>query len=67
MLSEGLLALIVTSSSGIILSSFALCYKSKCQTISLCFGCVKVTRNVDVEMEEDLDQNKAKDSDKVTV
>ena len=32
-----------------------LCYKSKCTSISCCFGLINVKRNVNVEIENDIE------------
>ena len=39
---------------GFILAVIALAYKSKCQTVNLCFGCLEIHRNVEVELQEDM-------------
>ena len=37
----------------------ALAYKSKCDKLNLCYGCIEVHRNVEVEMEADLHRMEA--------
>jgi len=41
---------------GFILGGLALLYKSKCDKMNLCYGCIEVHRNVEVEMANDLRQ-----------
>ena len=45
-----------TFAGGFILAVLALVYKSKCDQLKLCWGCLEVHRNVEVEMAEDLRQ-----------
>jgi hypothetical protein len=44
---------VVTTASGIVLALLAACYKSKCRTVSLFCGALELTRDVDIEMQED--------------
>jgi len=39
---------------GFILAVIALAYKSKCDKVRLCFGCIDIHRNVDIELQEDM-------------
>jgi hypothetical protein len=39
---------------GFILAVIALAYKSKCDRVNLCFGCINIHRNVEVELQEDM-------------
>ena len=48
-----------TFAGGFILAVLALMYKSKCDQLKLCWGCMEVHRNVEVEMAEDLRQMEA--------
>jgi hypothetical protein len=38
---------------GFVLALGKLCYKSKCSQIELC--CIKITRNIDAEVKEDIE------------
>ena len=53
-LSETFWAGFYTFTGGFILAVLALMYKSKCDQLKLCWGCMEVHRNVEVEMTEDL-------------
>jgi len=55
-LSETFWAGFYTFTGGFILAVLALMYKSKCDQLKLCWGCMEVHRNVEVEMTEDLRQ-----------
>jgi len=51
----------LTSIAGFILALGRICYKSKCSSIDFC--CVKIIRNVDAEVKEDIELgSKSKDS-----
>jgi hypothetical protein len=55
-LSETFWAGFYTFTGGFILAVLALMYKSKCDQLKFCWGCMEVHRNVEVEMAEDLRQ-----------
>jgi hypothetical protein len=60
-MSEVFWGLFLTTTVGLILALGKMCYKSKCSSIDFC--CVKIVRNVDVEMKEDIELgSKSKDS-----
>jgi hypothetical protein len=52
-LSEVFYTFLITSVVGFILALGRICYKSKCSSIDFC--CIKIVRNVEVEMKEDLE------------
>jgi hypothetical protein len=52
-LSEVFYTFLITSVVGFILALGRICYKSKCSSIDFC--CLKIIRNVDVEMREDIE------------
>jgi hypothetical protein len=52
-LSEVFYTFLITSVVGFILALGRICYKSKCSSIDFC--CLKITRNVDIELKEDLE------------
>lgn len=52
-LSEVFYTFLITSVVGFILALGRICYKSKCTSIDFC--CLKITRNVEVELKEDLE------------
>ena len=52
-LSEVFYTFLITSVVGFILALGRICYKSKCSSIDFC--CLKIVRNVDVEMKEDIE------------
>ena len=52
-MSEVFWTFFITSLIGLILAIGKICYKSKCSQIDLC--CIKITRNVDAELKEDLE------------
>ena len=61
-LSEVFYTFLITSVVGFILALGRICYKSKCSSIDFC--CVKIVRNVEVEMKEDLELgSSSKDDD----
>ena len=41
--------------------AFSYCYKSKCKECSICFGIVRVQRDVEIEFKEDI-EHEAKDN-----
>lgn len=55
-LSETFWALLLTTVSGFLLVTLKFCYKSKCKTVDMC--CLKIVRDVDIEKEEDITNNK---------
>ena len=63
-MSEVFYTFAITSGIGFILALARICYKSKCSTIDIC--CIKITRNIEAEVKEDLElgQNKDESSDK---
>lgn len=52
-LSEVFYTFLITSVIGLLLGVGRICYKSKCSSIDVC--CVKVIRNIDAEVKEDLE------------
>jgi hypothetical protein len=52
-MSEVFWAAFVSAMVGFILALGKLCYKSKCSQIELC--CIKITRNIDAEVKEDIE------------
>jgi hypothetical protein len=52
-LSEVFYTFLITSVVGFILALGRICYKSKCSSIDFC--CLKITRNVEIEMKEDIE------------
>ena len=61
-LSEVFYTFLITSIVGFILALGRICYKSKCSSIDFC--CLKIIRNVDVEMKEDIELgSSSKDDD----
>ena len=52
-LSEMFWTFFITSVAGFILALGKMCYKSKCASIDFC--CVKITRNIDAEVKEDIE------------
>lgn len=52
-LSEVFYTFLITSVVGFILALGRICYKSKCSSIDFC--CIKIVRNVEVEMREDIE------------
>jgi hypothetical protein len=52
-LSEVFYTFLITSVIGLLLGVGRICYKSKCSSIDIC--CIKVVRNVDAEVKEDLE------------
>jgi hypothetical protein len=61
-LSEVFYTFLITSVVGFILALGRICYKSKCSSIDFC--CIKITRNVEIEMKEDIELgSKSKDEE----
>lgn len=60
-LSEVFYTFLITSVIGLLLGVGRICYKSKCSSIDVC--CIKVVRNVDIEMKEDIELG-AKENEK---
>jgi ABC-type amino acid transport system permease subunit len=52
-LSEMFYTFLITSVIGLLLGIGRICYKSKCSSIDIC--CIKVVRNIDAEVKEDLE------------
>ncbi len=48
-----------TFTGGFILAILAIAYRSKCDQMKICYGCIEVHRNVEVEMANDLRQMEA--------
>ena len=61
-MSEVFWGMFLTTTIGFILALSKVCYKSKCATIDLC--CVKITRNIDAEVQEDLELGNTEESKK---
>jgi hypothetical protein len=61
-MSEVFWGLFLTSTIGFILALGKICYKSKCQEINL--GCIKIVRNIEAEVKEDLELGNAEKSEK---
>jgi hypothetical protein len=61
-LSETYWALLLTTISGFVLMVLKYCYKSKCSTVDLC--CIKITRNIEAEVKEDIEAPKNDESKK---
>jgi len=63
-LSEVFYTFLITSIIGLLIAVGKMCYKSKCSTIDLC--CLRITRNIEAEVKEDLQQeSKTDESNKV--
>jgi len=45
---------LISTLSGVFLAILGLLYKSKCENIDLCCGMIKIQRNVNIEMAEDM-------------
>ena len=52
-MSEVFYTFLITSVIGLMLAIGKICYKSKCSQIEIC--CIKVTRNIDLEVKQDLE------------
>lgn len=61
-LSEVFWAMVVSTSAGLIIAVGKMFYKSKCTSIDLC--CIKITRNIEAEVKEDLEAPKNEESKK---
>jgi hypothetical protein len=57
MLSEVFYMAVLSTGSGVLLAVLGLLYKSKCEDVSCCFGFVKIHRNIDSEVLEDMQQH----------
>ena len=58
-LSETFFCLLVTTSIGFLLTVLKFCYKSKCSKVDVC--CIKIERTVEIEVKEDIENNKNKE------
>jgi hypothetical protein len=56
MLSEVFWTFLISSVCGVILVGVRLCYKSKCRVLECC--CIKVIRDVQIELPEENNSNK---------
>jgi len=54
-LSEVFYAMLVSTLAGLIIAVGKMCYKSKCSEINFC--CIKITRNIEAEVKEDIELN----------
>jgi len=54
-LSEVFYTFLITSVIGLIIAVGKMCYKSKCSEINFC--CIKITRNIEAELKEDIELN----------
>jgi len=61
-LSEVFYTFLITSVVGFILALGRICYKSKCSSIDFC--CIKIVRNVEVEMKEDIELGNKEEENK---
>jgi hypothetical protein len=61
-LSEVFYAMLLSTLAGFSLTVIKQCYKSKCSTIDLC--CIKITRNIEAEVKEDLELGNTDESKK---
>jgi len=61
-LSEVFYAMLVSTLAGLLIAVGKMCYKSKCSTIDLC--CLRIVRNIEAEVKEDLEAPKSDDSKK---
>jgi hypothetical protein len=61
-LSEVFYAMLVSTLAGLIIAVGKMCYKSKCSSIDIC--CLKITRNIEAEVKEDLEAPKSNESKK---
>ena len=57
-MSEVFWAAFVSAMVGFLLAIGKICYKSKCSQIEIC--CIKVTRNIDLEVKQDLELGESK-------
>jgi hypothetical protein len=53
-LSETFYVGLYTFAGGFILALFAIAYKSKCDKVNVCFGCLEIHREVNVELQNDM-------------
>ena len=60
-LSETFYVGLYTFTGGFILAILTLAYRSKCDEVRLCFGCLQIHRNVEVELQENMHQVEFKD------
>jgi hypothetical protein len=61
-LSEMFWTFFITSIAGFILAVTKMCYKSKCTQIDLC--CIKISRNIDAEVKEDIELGNKEEENK---
>jgi hypothetical protein len=61
-MSEVFWGMFLTTTIGFILALERVCYKSKCSSIDIC--CIKITRNIDAEVKEDLELGNTEESKK---
>ena len=61
-LSEIFWTFLISSVIGFIIVIVKTCYKSKCSSIDLC--CIKIIRNIDAEVKEDLELGNTDESKK---
>jgi hypothetical protein len=61
-LSEIFWAMVVSTLAGLIIAVGKMCYKSKCSSIDLC--CLRITRNIEAEVKEDIEAPKNDESKK---
>jgi len=54
-MSEVFYTFLITSSIGFFLALGRIFYKSKCSSVDLC--CIKIVRNIEAEVKEDLEGN----------
>jgi len=52
-MSEVFWGMFLTTMVGFLLAMGKICYKSKCSQIDIC--CIKITRNIEAEVKEDLE------------
>jgi hypothetical protein len=55
-LSEVFYTFLITSIIGCILATGKILYKSKCNEVNFC--CIKIKRDVEIELQEDIENNK---------
>jgi hypothetical protein len=58
-LSEVFYTFLITSVIGCLLAGIKMAYKSKCEKVNLC--CIRIKRNVEIELKEDLENKKIND------
>jgi hypothetical protein len=59
-MSEVFWGMFITTMVGFLLALAKYCYKSKCSNIDMC--CIKITRNIDAEVQEDMAEGESKSS-----